>query len=253
MAQIVFFCDFGLPYTGQMRGAVLDALPAELRPQAVITDLLLDVPAHDVRRASLLLAALADGFSKSSVFVCVVDPGVGSDRPAGAILAGGRWFVGPLGGLFEHTLRRWPADARLFTLEYELDQLSASFHGRDLFAPMAAKIAMQGCRAPGLKALEAGVHRCPDWPDDVAEVIYIDGFGNAITGIHASDQLRTQHPTIRVGGIEIDWARTFSDVAEGSVFAYENAFGLVEIAVNRGNAARQLGLALGSQVVVSYL
>ncbi|MCK5446001.1 MAG: SAM-dependent chlorinase/fluorinase [Rhodospirillaceae bacterium] len=248
LPQILFFCDFGLPYTGQMRSRVLDALPLKLRGQAQIIDLMLDVPAHDVRYASVLLAALADGISLRSVFVCVVDPGVGSDRPAGAVFAGGRWFVGPLGGLFEHILRRWPDDAEVYSFEHDRGDLSASFHGRDLFAPLAARIAIQGKNVEGLKSLPIDAHRCPDWSDDVAQVIYVDGFGNAITGVRATQKWAESNPIVCLGDTEIKSARTFSDVPEGTVMAYENAFGLIEIAVNRGSAAKQLGLVVGSHI-----
>ena len=130
-APIVLFCDFGLPYTGQMKGRIVQEL-GEQASHHPIVDLFHDVPAHDVKAGSVLLAAHAADFPIGSVFVCVVDPGVGSkSRKPGAVFAGGRWFVGPLNGLFEHVLRRCSGDAgeaRAFEITWRPEQLSASFH-----------------------------------------------------------------------------------------------------------------------------
>lgn len=139
-SPIVLFCDFGMPYTGQMKGRLAQELGCAMAAHPTI-DLFHDVPAQDVQAGSVLLAAHAADFPEDSVFVCVVDPGVGTDqRRPGAVKAGGRWFVGPLNGLFEHVLRRWSGE--VFEITWCPPNLSSTFHGRDLFSPVAARIAL---------------------------------------------------------------------------------------------------------------
>ncbi len=228
---IVLFCDFGLPYTGQMKARLVQGAPDH-----PIIDLFHDVPAHDVRAGAVLLAAHAADFPVGSVFVCVVDPGVGTaSRKPGAVVAGGRWFVGPLNGLFEYVLRRWP-DGEAYELDEGTAPLSASFHGRDLFAPAAAAIAT-GAR-DGLRALDLNAVRRADFPADVEAVVYVDQFGNLMTGIRAARLAPDE--TLAVAGQVLPRLRTFGDVEPGMLFCYENAVGLMEIAANLGNADKIL-------------
>ena len=255
IGPIAFFCDFGLPYTGQMKAAILRAAP-DVR----VVDLMVDAPAFDVRASSILLAAMAESFPAGTIFVCVVDPDVGSAaRLPGAVLAGGRWFVGPLNGIFEHTIRHWPEEAVIYSADWPTENISASFHGRDIFAPMAAKIYHQGSAIDEMTELSAGVRekfRHPEFADDLEQIIYIDGFGNAITGVHAPTSplnANANPPVVTVGGRDIPWARTFSDVPPQSPFAYANSMNLIELAVNKGRADVFLDLNVGSQVSVSFL
>ena len=124
--------------------------------------------------------------------------------------------------------------------------LSASFHGRDLFAPIAGRLA-RGEPPSGL-ARRAAATSHPDWPDDLAEIVYVDHYGNALTGLRG----QCLPPTARlsVGGRRVAAARIFSAVPEGEAFWYVNSNGLVEIAVNSGRADRALGLAVGSPIAV---
>jgi len=239
---IVLFCDFGLPYTGQMKAQILAGAP-----EHPIIDLFHDVPAHDVRAGSVLLAAHAQDFPPGSVFVCVVDPDVGTDaRKPGAVFAGGRWFVGPLNGLFEHTLRRWPDDARAYEITWKPERLSASFHGRDLFAPMAARLALGNME--GLNSVDVdGEHR-KDLPDDVLAVVYADSFGNLMTGIRASSI--GPEDGLAVAGRILSRQRTFSSPGGASLFCYENAVGLMEIAANGGNAREILSSEPGAAIKI---
>lgn len=241
--MIVLFTDFGAagPYTGQMKAAIhRDA------PQTPVIDLFADAPAHDPRASAYLLAAYAGEFPAGTVFLCVVDPGVGGPRVPGVLLADGRWYVGPANGLFEPIIRRASAEPKWWRITWRPERLSASFHGRDLFAPVAARL-VRDPASPGDPAPLDEARR-PDWPDDLAEIVYIDTFGNAMTGIRAAtlgDAAR-----LRAGGGEVGHARTFSEVGEGEAFWYENANGLAEIAVNRGRADRHLGLRIGDAVDV---
>jgi S-adenosyl-L-methionine hydrolase (adenosine-forming) len=143
-------------------------------------------------------------------------------------------------------LLRRAADARLWEIAWRPENLSASFHGRDLFAPAAALIA-RGEAPPWQKRAPASARR-QDWPDDLAEIVYVDRYGNAMTGMRAA----TLPPAarLRAGGRAIPRARTFSDVPAGASFWYENGNGLAEIAVNLGRAADALGLGVGSAIAV---
>ena len=237
--MIVLFTDFGPagPYVGQMK-----AVLARHAPGVPVIDLLSDAPAGEPQAAAYLLAALAPDFPADAVFLAVVDPGVGSERAAIVVEADGRRFVGPDNGLFEIVLRR-AGVRRAWRITRQPQRLSASFHGRDLFAPVAAMIA-RGDPVPGEPIAEAMVRR-PGWPDDLARVVYIDHFGNAMTGLRASTI--PQGATLDVAGRRLARARTFADVAPGTAFWYENANGLAEIAVNRGRADA-LGIAVGAPV-----
>ena len=251
VSPIVLFCDFGLPYTGQMKGRLVEELGQDASNHPII-DLMHDVPAHDVQAGSILLAAHADDFPLGSVFVCVVDPGVGShERKPGVVRAGGRWFVGPLNGLFEHVLRRWD-DAEVFEITWQPPQLSASFHGRDLFSPVAAGLALAGGGSiQGLRLVPLSHVRHPEFSDNLAEIIYADGFGNLMTGISFSNL--KDEDLIEVGGKIIPRARTFSDVEPGALFVYENAVGLLEISANLGRAEEILGIGVGSSIKITGL
>jgi hypothetical protein len=240
--MIVLFTDFGLqgPYTGQMK-AVLH----RTAPGIPVIDLFADAPAGNPKAAAYLLAAYDDWFPAGSVFLCVVDPGVGSARPAVIVEADGRWYVGPGNGLFE-LVRRRAQHARSWDIDWKPEHLSPSFHGRDLFAPVAAILA-RGEPPPGrLRTDDAD--RQPDWPDDLAEVVYIDHYGNAMTGLRAATV--PQSARLGVAGRTLERARTFSDLPRGEAFWYENSNGLVEIAINRGRADQSLGLSVGRSVAI---
>ena len=240
--MIVLFTDFGPggPYTGQIK-----AVLAREAPGVPVIDLADDLPACDPEPAAYLLAALAPAFPAGAIFVCVIDPGVGSARAPVALNTGGRWYVGPDNGLLAIVARR-AGDARWFTITWRPPALSASFHGRDLFAPVAARLArgedVPGAPLDGAGAVGAG------WPDDRAAIVYIDPYGNAMTGIRAT---RLADDAVVVAGARrLERLRTFSDAARGAAFWYENANGLAEIAVNQGRADRLLGLGVGTPVSI---
>jgi S-adenosyl-L-methionine hydrolase (adenosine-forming) len=142
--MIVLFTDFGLhgPYTGQMK-AVLH----QMAPGIPIIDLFADAPVGNPKASAYLLAAYAAWFPARTVFLCVVDPGVGGTRPSIFLEADGRWYIGPGNGLFELIQRR-ARETRSWDIDWKPKHLSASFHGRDLFAP----VAIRGPRARAQKA-----------------------------------------------------------------------------------------------------
>ncbi len=241
-AMIALFTDFGPagPYVGQIK-AVLH----REAPRAPVVDLFLDAPIFDPMAAAYLLAAYVGEFPAGTVFLAVVDPGVGGARKPVAVQAGGRWYVGPDNGIFELVARRAPK-VRRWEITWRPRRLSPSFHGRDLFAPVAARLA-RGEAPPGDER-PADEGRRADWPDDLARIIYVDHFGNAITGLRAT--MLAADASLRVGRRRLERARTFGDVSPGAAMWYENANGLAEIAVNRGRADERLGIALGTEVTV---
>ena len=264
--MIALFTDFGLadPYVGQMH-----AVLARVAPGVPVIDLFHAVPAFNIRAGAYLLPAYAREFPPGTVFIAVVDPGVGGTRRPIMLKADGCWYVGPDNGLFE-LVRRRATGYECHEIRWRPSQLSASFHGRDLFAPVAARLAlgeipdsMPVSRFPERRSPESLLSRgemlqaaaaeltAPadgPWPDDLAEIVYIDHYGNGITGLRAAT-LPVER-SIGIGGEVLRYARVFSDVPPGAAFWYENANGLVEIAVNGGNAAAQLGLKPGDPLTL---
>jgi S-adenosylmethionine hydrolase len=241
-SMIVLFTDFGLhgPYTGQMK-AVLH----QMAPGIPVVDLCADAPIGRPKPSAYLLAAYATWFAAGTTFLSVVDPGVGGTRPAVILKADGRWYVGPGNGLFEIIQRR-AGQALSWDIDWKPERLSASFHGRDLFAPVAALLA-RGNPPPGRPRTDAA-DRKPDWPDDLGEIVYVDHFGNAMTGLRAA----MLPPAARLAASDrvLERARTFGDLPQGAAFWYENSNGLAEIAVNQERADLKLGLAIGTPVEV---
>jgi S-adenosylmethionine hydrolase len=208
--MIALFTDFGLegPYTGQVIAVLQQAAPA-----VPVISLFADLPPGQVKPAAYLLAAYAKWFPAGTVLLCVVDPGVGSARHALIVEADGRFYVGPDNGLFEIVLRR-AARAAIWQITWRPIALSTSFHGRDLFAPVAARLARG--EPPAAIAAQAQAAPCPDWPDDLAEIVYIDRFGNALTGLRG-DIIATG-ARLRAGAQVVARADTFSAVARGAAF-----------------------------------
>jgi S-adenosylmethionine hydrolase len=241
-SMIVLFTDFGLegPYSGQVKTVLYRTAPG-----GPVIDLFADAPAGKPKPAAYLLAAYGMWFPPGTVLMAVVDPGVGSARPAVIVEADGRWYVGPDNGLFELVTRRANA-ARTWEIPWRPEALSASFHGRDLFAPAAGRLARGDMPTGTPRPAEFG--RRPDWPDDLAEIVYIDRYGNAMTGLRA--MLLPDGTRLSASGRVLPRARTFSDVPVGAAFWYENSNGLAEIAVNGGRADTTLGLTIGSPVAV---
>jgi len=240
--MIVLFTDFSLegPYTGQVKTVLHRTAPG-----VTIIDLFADAPAARPKPAAYLLAAYAQWFPPETVFLAVIDPGVGSARAAVTIEADGRWYVGPDNGLFELVIRR-AATARSWEIRERPAAISASFHGRDLFAPAAGRLARG--ELPATPPRPEGSGRHPEWPDDLPETVYIDRYGNVMTGLRA--QPLPDGARLATTGRVLRRARTFSDVPEGEAFWYENSNGLAEIAVNGGRADAALGIAIGSPIAV---
>ena len=244
MISIVLFTDFGPsgPYIGQMESVL-----RLTTPNVPVINLLSNAPIADPRLSSYLLAALRHGFPVNSIFLTVVDPGVGGERRAVVLRADGQTFVGPDNGLL-NTVAVQAQDAQWSEIIWTPEHCSMSFHGRDLFAPVAAKLAINAADDL-LRPFER--NDLNDWPQDLAAVIYFDYYGNAMTGLRYHQGLAGR--TLTVNGIEIKQADTFSEVTDQQAFWYKNSSGLIEIAVNKGRAEQKLALKLGMQLSFSVV
>jgi len=239
MARLYLFTDFTLagPYVGLMHARV-----AQIAPEVRRCDLMHDAPGCRPDLAAYLLPAVCRDLPAGAVVVAVVDPGVGGARQPLVVETAQAVFVGPDNGL----LSRLPDIRRVSVIDWRPDTLSASFHGRDLFAPVAARLA-QGDQVR-VTSIDVDAMVGSDWPASTPTVIYIDAFGNLMTGIDLRNHRKIRH--LVVGGRPVERARTFCDVPPGSPFWYENSLGLLELAVNGGSAARFFGLALGDKILL---
>lgn len=236
MRRVVLVTDFG---SGLYVGQMLALLRAQLRGLDVI-DLVHDLPAFRPDLAAYLLPGLVRDMPCGSLYLCVVDPGVGGHRDALCVHCGENWFIGPDNGVFSQ-LGNWGCSTQAWRIGWRPARSSATFHGRDWFVPAAVR----HCLRDDLKRVEIdpGELVGAEWPTDKAQVIYVDRFGNLITGVRASGLARDQ--VLLVKDQRVHFARTFSDVPMGELFWFENAFGLVELAVNQGRADALLGLLPG--------
>jgi S-adenosylmethionine hydrolase len=238
--MIVLFTDFGTrdPYLGQLKVVLSD-----LAPNVSVVDLFHSVPDFNAHAGAHLLANLITSLPQHAVILGVVDPGVGSIRKAVVVYAEGRWYVGPDNGLFSVLAAR-ASDLRVWQINWPASLPSVSFHGRDLFAPIAAMIANGAF--PEDRLIPAESLEVQFDSADLPRIIYIDHYGNAWTGIRAG--LVDQDTVLKVKDAELSWRRVFSDADKGETFWYVNSSGLVEIATNRSSAADLLGLKIGDLV-----
>ncbi len=241
--MIVLFTDFGVrdPYVGQIKARL-----AEYAPDHLVVDLLHEVPDYNPHAGAHLLAALASGFPPGSVFLAVVDPGVGTPRDAVVVMAGGRWFVGPDNGLLSILAAR-NSDTRVWRIIWQPEGLSSTFHGRDLFARIAAEIARG--EFPESKLARIEKLQVEFEADDLLRVIYIDHFGNAWTGVKDVPK----DTRVSAAGRVFKHSESFGFVGKGEGFWFNNSVGLLELAVNRGSASATYGLKVGDPVQVQRL
>lgn len=239
--MIVLFTDYGSNdlYVGQVK-AVLQAHS----PGISVIDLLHDAPGFNVKASAHLLAALSGQFADGAVFFAVIDPGVGGERDAVVMEADGKWYVGPDNGLLSVIAAR-ARNCKFWRITWMPERLSVSFHGRDLFAPVAGLIAKGEFPRDKLEAIAWLHSRLGE--ADLAEVIYVDHYGNVMTGLRAG--ALPQDARLLIHHYKLRHARVFSEVGEGEAFWHENSIGLAEIAINRGAAARELGLKIGQSVI----
>ncbi len=259
MSVVTLLTDFGTAdyFVGALKGAVLAA-----NPSARVLDITHEIPAYDVEAGAFTLRAAFETFPEGTVHVAVVDPGVGSARRGIAVEGRGHFFVGPDNGVFGHVYER-VRPFKVFHLTNEKffrSEVSPTFHGRDIFAPVAGALS-RGVRAEELgPEVEDYARLQSAAPERLAsgrlagEVIHVDRFGNCITNIapaELSDEDIRGGAYLLTGGREIrSFRRFFAEEAGGEPFAVWGSAGLLEIAVFRDSAARVLGLARGSRVEV---
>ena len=238
---IYLFSDFSLngPYVGQLKSVLY-----EQATNANVIDLMHDAPAFNSKASAHLLAASMLSVSRDSIVLAVVDPGVGSERKGVAVRVDSRWYVGPDNGLLDVVAAR-AHSAKWYEITYHNPDASSSFHGRDIFAPVAAMLSNEVDLAQYLRPI---TKIYSDKDNDLSEIIYIDRFGNLMSGVRASSFKSTEKIWFR--DVEIPRANTFSDVPEGSAFFYENSQGLFEIAINSGNAKDYFDAAIGESIGV---
>lgn len=239
--RIALLTDFGAgPYIGQMRLLLAAAAPA-----LPVIDLIADLTPFRPDLAGYLLPGLLRGMPSGTLYLCVVDPGVGSERAVIAARIGSDWLLAPDNGLLAPLLLQSAAgQPALFRVDWRPSAASASFHGRDVFTPIAQRI-IKG-RLPRARPIRLADMVGAGMSPSLAAVCYLDSYGNAMTGMPA--RAVRADAVVSVDGARIARARTFSDVPVGSAFWYENAFGLLEIAVNQGRADTRLGLRPGDSI-----
>jgi len=256
MRPIALLSDFGLadPYVGQMKGVILG-----INPEARIVDVTHEVPAGDVLAGAFAIGSAWRAFPQGTVHLAVVDPGVGGTRKPLAISAAGHSFIGPDNGLFTHVLEEAGESFEAYELRCDFrpeEMVSATFHGRDIFAPAAAYLAM-GKPLDFLGKPLSGRPVSLDIPpvsregDSIlGQVIHVDRFGNAVTNIRRKDVEETHGFKVEAAGMALPLGRTYGDVPEGRCLGLWGSSRRLEVSCNRGNAARVLGLSRGSRVVL---
>jgi hypothetical protein len=243
MQLITLTTDFGSVYPAAMKGVILG-----INPQATIVDISHTIPHADIRAGAFALYSVVSYFPADTVHVAVVDPGVGTARNPIVISAGGHFFVGPDNGLMV------PAASSLGYMQIFkitkfslLGDVSATFHGRDVFARIGAYLS-EGMPLDEIGETTIGhIHLdfgTVEVEDDLisGEVIYIDDFGNIITNIKASDMLKKFNfkEQVRVFGNTMPFLATYGFAGQGELLALIGSHGFLEIAVNRGSAAKIL-------------
>lgn len=256
---ITLTTDFGSGshYVAAAKGVIL-----ALNPEARIVDLSHDIPAQDLRQAAFFLASTLPYFPPESLHVVVVDPGVGSERAILYVELANLRLLVPDNGCWTWLLegvRRRPRVIRLAEKRFWRSRVSPTFHGRDIFAPVAANLSL------GLDPRELGPI-VSDWvrldrpaPRQDAngitgEVLFVDRFGNLITNIPGEALTREDRlKRVRVGGVEVPLiVRTYSDAEPGTLVALVSSSEWLEVAVNQGNAARQLDARSGTPVTIDW-
>ncbi len=257
-SPIALLTDFGTRdgYPGIMRGVILGIALA-----SPVVDLTHEIPPQDVATGAWVLSTAWRYFPRGTIFLAVVDPGVGTGRRAVALRAGERFFVGPDNGLFSLVTAQAPAEeaVALDNPRYQLAQPSATFHGRDIFAPaaayLAASVPLAALGSPlAPESLVTIALPAPHREGDslVGHVLHVDVFGNLITdfaGTLADALLSLPGVSFTLGGTRIaDRATTFASGPAGKAFALRDSSGHLAFAVRDGSAAALLGVGRGAEV-----
>ncbi len=241
--------DFGLSdhYVGAMKGIILG-----ICPRAHIVDISHEVTPFEIAEGAYLLAQAYACFPKGTVHIAVVDPGVGSDRRAILVEAAGQYFVGPDNGLFAMVMAHEKHKVRVISnTRYFRHPVSRTFHGRDIFAPVAAHLAAGTPPAGMGKMIQDFVTL--EFPDakQSFQVLHIDRFGNIVTSLRASE-IAGKRFTLAIGKVKISTvAQNYAECAPGQLFLIEGSSGFIEVSVNQGSAAEMISCRAGTQVMLN--
>ncbi len=255
---IALLTDFGLadPYLGMMKAAILD-----ISPHAAIIDLAHDIQPQSVRQAAFLLGASLPFVPEDSITVAVVDPGVGTDRRPLALRVGSRWLVGPDNGLFSHVWDAWTSKSRRAYLldrpEFWKPEVSDTFHGRDIFAPVAAHLAA-GADIARLASPVVQIQMLPPTgPEQLSDgtwrltIEHIDHFGNLVTNLAAFDVADPPDSLTFTVGAESAVGLASDYDSTDCLIALVGSLGYLEIAAPSGSAAAIAGANIGDPVIMS--
>lgn len=255
---ITLTTDFGYrdSFVGVMKGVI-----AGINPQAQVIDLTHGIPPQNVMAAALALRHSIAYFPRGTIHVVVVDPGVGGTRRPLLIESAGNFFIGPDNGVLSLAAAATESLQifELGNLEYRLKPTSATFHGRDIFAPAAAHLSLGVAPAAFGEQLTSFIKlRIPKVSQShnrlEGEVVYVDGYGNLFTNIGERDLrgLPRDELTVIIGSSLIrGLAASYDSVATGELVALVNSWGGLEIAAYKENAAQKCGVTVGDKVVLS--
>ena len=265
---ITLTTDFGIrdTYVGIMKGVILG-----INPNVQVVDLTHAVPPQDIYEAAFSIYAAHNYFPKGTIHVIVVDPGVGSDRRAIACQTDNASFVCPDNGVLSYLLQSTEDEeaqsinaVEIQNKAYHLPEVSNTFHGRDIFAPVAAHLSLGVPLAdigPPVKMLVQLPIQAPELSGNTltGQIVKIDRFGNAITNISGNAIAGLENVSIgeisayeiRVGSVRLNrFNRAYAESGVGKPLAIIGSSGLLEIAINGGNAKESLGLKWGDPVVI---
>jgi hypothetical protein len=250
---ITLTTDFGLSdhYVGVMKGVILG-----ICPRAQIVDISHQVKPFDIAEAAYLIAQAYREFPRKTVHVVVVDPGVGTSRRPILMEAAGQCFVAPDNGALAMVYAREKCKVRTISnAKYFRQPVSATFHGRDIFAPVAAHVAAGERPSRMGRIIEDYLRPGFEKPQRTSErtwsgrILHIDRFGNVVTNFHATDFPDWKNYSLDLGSHRVSvLARNYAQCGPGELFAIEGSSGYLEVSVNQGSAAKQIGCESGAAV-----
>ncbi|WP_340820217.1 S-adenosyl-l-methionine hydroxide adenosyltransferase family protein [Methanolobus sp. WCC4] len=256
MSIITLTTDFGSLYPASMKGVILS-----IDPDATIVDITHSIPPTDIQAGALAMHSVVRYYPQGTIHVGVIDPGVGTERKAIVVRAGGQYLVGPDNGLLMPAAKLL-GDMEVYEISSDIlpDEVSSTFHGRDIFAPVAAHIS----KGMGLKEIGKPVDEYVTLDISGYEiekdfirtrVVYIDSFGNIITNVPGDELMRSvqQGAILSIAGRQMPFLSTYGEVTRGKLLSLVGSHGFLEVALNQGSAAKLLHLDNGNEITIGIL
>lgn len=260
--QIILITDFG---SGSYYQNIMKGVISGISPESSVIDLFHDIPPQNIKQAAFLLLKTFTCFPDDSIFVTVVDPGVGTNRRNLACQIAGKYFLAPDNGILSYLTDEYKVDfaISLDNSAYHLPNAGNTFHGRDIFAPAAAHLASGvNLKQLGSEIPIGSIVKAEPLQEIVridgsitGEVVLIDSFGNIVSSIngttvyqHFDDNIVIGLRENRISGL----SKTFADVEENEALAYIGSMGVLEIAINCGNASKIFNAKIGDLISVSH-